>query len=142
MTRSLVVLNCLDNLDENLASLGLSGDTVEIIEHEYPIVIQPFDNLIRTILIKMNCYNIKDIYFVIDQNKLKDSTMLEWLNEPNIRETIELLDYLKLPGTEATQTWFNPKSLDEELDKSITLLKKHPLLPKNVNYSYRLLDKN
>lgn len=142
MSKSLVILNSLDNLDDTISSLGLSGDTVEIIENDYPIVVQPFDNLIRSILIKITRFDVKDIYFVIDQNKLEDSSMLEWLNEPRVQESIELFDYLKLPGTEATQTWFKPTSLDAELDKSITLLKKHPLLPKDVNYSFTLIEKN
>lgn len=103
------------------------------------IIIQPFDELMRDIIITVYQKNIEEIIFVTAKEKREISTnLLKVLNENiDLKEKIEMFDYLfkncmpEFPK-KSVRDWLLGNNKTNDIKNNVDLIRNHPLMPSDI----------
>ena len=105
--------------------------------HSYDsVIVHPYGDIMRSIIIAIYQENVKEIFVVGIEDKKTSSVNLQTQRD-FIKDKIEL-DYLfkncmpEFASGSLTQWLSGQKNVSENIEKSIDMIRHHPLVPSNV----------
>ncbi|WP_312442258.1 beta-class carbonic anhydrase [Lacrimispora sp.] len=142
--KRLAILTCMDTrLVELLpAALGIHNGDVKLIKNAGGIILDPFDNTIRSLLIAVLELGVEEIMVIGHTDcgaaVISPEAIIAHLIQRGIdRETIR---GLKEDGLDF-EAWFKGlEDTEAAVEKSVSLLKTHPLMPANVEIQGFVMD--
>jgi carbonic anhydrase len=113
-----------------------------------PLISQPFDDLMRDILIAVYQENVEKIVVVASKKdqKRKRATLAEMLGNKGLQQKIQTLDYLfknAMPefASGNIKEWLETAgSLKDRVKNTVNLIQHHPLMPANVKVKELWVD--
>lgn len=113
-----------------------------------PVISQPFDDLMRDILIAVYQENVEQIVVVASKKdqKMKRDILKKILENKGLHQKIQTLDYLFKntmsefpPGT--IKEWLGgDERFKERVKNTVHLIKHHPLMPSNIGVKEIWID--
>lgn len=134
--KKIVILTCMDTrlVDLLQKSMNLKNGEAIIIRNGGAIVIQPFGNIMRSIVVSFYELGADEIAVIghhdCGMTALKASTVVEKMKKRGIDENV--LETLVHSGIDLNRWLIGFDSVKESVEKSVGIIKNHPLLPKNV----------
>lgn len=134
--KKLAILSCMDTrLTELLpAALGLKNGDAKIIKNAGGVVTHPFGSAVRSLLIAIVELGVTDVMVIghtdCGVQGLDADELLERLHERGVKkEQIEMLQYTGIDF----KSWLRGfETVECSVQTSVELLKKHPMIPKDV----------
>ncbi|MGL5646283.1 MAG: beta-class carbonic anhydrase [Clostridium sp.] len=139
-----VILSCMDTrLTELLPkAMNIKNGDVKIIKNAGAVIAHPFGSIIRSILVAVYEFNVKDVIVVghygCGMCNLNTEDMIEKMKEREIKE--ETLEVLNNAGIDVNEWLKGFSSVDESVKNSVSSIKKHPLMPKDVRVHGLIID--
>ncbi|WML52661.1 hypothetical protein RCG17_25395 [Neobacillus sp. PS3-12] len=140
----------LIGIEQNQAAFNnkFNNENIVFLQCYQPLITQPFDDLMRDILIAVYQENVEKIVVVASKKdqKMKRATLDKVLGNKGLQEKIQTLDYLfKNTMTEFTagniKEWLEADgSLMERVKNTVNLIQHHPLMPSNVKVKELWVD--
>lgn len=134
--KRLAILTCMDTrLTELLpAALGIKNGDAKIIRNAGGIICNPYGSEIKSLLVSILQLDVNIVMVIghtdCGMEKLNSDEMLEKLQERKIRK--ETMEELIQRGFDLHQWISGIESTEEAVRSTVLLLKKHPLIPKDV----------
>lgn len=134
--KKIAIVSCMDTrLTELLpAALGLKNGDAKIIKSAGAVVSHPFGSAMRSLLIGIYEIGVEEILVIGHTDcgaRYTDSRkMIEKMKRRGIpAQSIDLMEYYGIDFA----TWLGGfKDLDTSIRKSVELIRKHPLVPKEI----------
>jgi carbonic anhydrase len=125
-----------------------NNENIVFLQCYQPLISQPFDDLMRDILIAVYQESVEKIVVVASKkdHKMKRATLAKILENKGLHEKIQTLDYLfKNTMSEFTsgnlQEWLAADgSLKDRVKNTVNLIQHHPLMPSNVKVKELWVD--
>lgn len=134
--KSMVIVSCMDTrLTELLPkAMNLKNGDAKIIKNAGGLVIHPFGSAMRSILICVYEFDVKEVFIVghydCGVSTLDTDRILNEMKEKGIEE--KTLNTLLNSGIDI-KTWMHGFDyIEESVEKTVTRVKNHPLLPADV----------
>lgn len=134
--KKIVILTCMDTrlVDLLQKSMNLKNGDANIIRNGGAIVIQPFGNIMRSIVVSFYELGAEEIAVVghhdCGMTALKASKIVDKMKKRGISEKV--LETVVHSGIELDRWLIGFDSVKESVEKSVGIIKNHPLLPKDV----------
>lgn len=142
--KKLVILSCMDTrLTELLPkAMDIKNGDAKIIKNAGATIIHPFGSILRSILVAVYEFNAEDVLIVghkgCGMSNLDSKDILKKIKERGIsKETILTIKHC---GVDVEKWLHGFGCVEESVKKSVSLLKNHPLMPKDVNIHGLLID--
>ena len=141
---NVAIVACMDTrLTELLpASLGIKNGDVKLIKNAGGVIMSPFDSVMRSLLIAVYELGVNEIMIIghydCGVQHMDGDLMIRHMKERGVNEkSIDFLDYCGFNVKE----WLTGFScVQEAVLKSVDLVRKHPLMPKDVVVGGYLMD--
>ena len=142
--RNVAVVACMDTrLTELLpAALGIKNGDVKLIKNAGGVVTAPFGSVMRSLLIAVYELGVTEIMIIghydCGVQHMDGDLMLEHMLQRGIQQKdIDFLDYCGF----SVKKWLTGFScVQEAVQKSVDEVRKHPLMPKDINIEGFLMD--
>lgn len=142
--RKLAIVTCMDTrLTELLpAALGIKNGDAKIIKNAGGTINHPFGSAVRSLLVAVYELGVKDIMVIghtdCGVQHMEYEEILEKMQERGVSmEAIDMLEYSGIPF----QKWLSGfEDTNKAIIESVELLKKHPLLPKDIKIYGCIMD--
>ncbi|WP_310602784.1 beta-class carbonic anhydrase [Anaerosporobacter sp.] len=142
--KKVAIISCMDTrLTELLpASLGLRNGDAKIIKNAGGVISHPFGSVIRSLLIAIYELDVKEILVIGHTDcgaRCTDSQkMIEKMKEQGITQaSIDMIEYCGIDF----DSWLGGfKDLDDSINKSVELIRKHPLIPSTIQVYGLVMD--
>ena len=116
------------------------SENIIILQCYQPVISQPFDDLMRDILIAVYQENVEQIVVVAsnEDEKIKRDILNKMIENKELQKKIQTLDYLfkntmaEFPSGNIEKWFADGKPLKERVQITVNLIKRHPLMPNNV----------
>ena len=142
--RRVAILTCMDTrLIELLpAALNLKNGDAKIIKNAGGVINHPFGSVMRSLLVCIYELGVKEVFVIghydcgmqnINQKSMTDKMLLRGVR----REDLELISYFNIDMNEWLKGFQDPA---ESVRKTLGIIEKHPLFPKDVLCSGYLMD--
>lgn len=113
-----------------------------------PVISQPFDDLMRDILIAVYQENVEQIVVVASKKdqKMKRDALKKIMENKGLQEKIQTLDYLfknsmlEFPTGDIKEWLGEEKPIEDRVENTVHLIKHHPLMPSNVRVKEIWID--
>lgn len=134
--KRLAILTCMDTrLVELLpAALGIHNGDVKLIKNAGGVILDPFDSTIRSLLIAILEFGVEEIMVIghTDCGAAVISSKIIITHLLNRGIAWNTIQKLKEDGVDF-DSWFQGlENTERSVQKSVSLLKTHPLMPSNV----------
>ena len=134
--KRLAVLSCMDTrLTELLpAALGLKNGDAKIIKNAGGLVISPFDSAMRSLVVAVYELGVEEIMVVAHSNCGACHMSYDHFHHKMIARgvTDETLDTIRHCGIDLDQWLEGFKDTPESVRKTVTTIKTHPLMPRDI----------
>ena len=142
--KKLAILSCMDTrLTELLpAALGLKNGDAKIIKNAGGIIADPFGSVMRSLLIAVHTLGVEYI-LVIEHTDcgvqgLDSQAVMQKMRDNGIsEESIEMMKYCR-PDFDKWLCGFH--KVENSVENSVNLIRKHPLIPDKVQVSGYVID--
>ena len=140
----LAVLSCMDTrLTELLpAALGLKNGDAKVIKNAGGLVISPFDSAMRSLVVAVYELGVEEIMVVAHSNcgacHMSFSHFHEQMTARGI--TDETLDTIRHSGIDLDSWLEGFKDTPESVRKTVTTIKSHPLMPRDITVRGFIID--
>lgn len=142
--RNVAILACMDTRLTKLlpAALGIKNGDVKLIKNAGGIIMSPFDSMMRSLLIAVYELGVNEIMIIghydCGVQHMDGELMLSHMEQRGIeKKDIAFLDYCGIN----VKDWLTGFScVQESVQKSVELVRTHPLLPKDVIVEGFLMD--
>ncbi len=142
--RKVAVITCMDTrLIELLpAALNLKNGDAKIIKNAGGVINHPFGSAIRSLIISIYELGVNEIYIVghydcgMQNNDLK-SLVQKMISRGIRKEDLDLIRYFNIHLEEWLKGFHDPA---ESVKQTVNIIKKHPLIPKDVVCTGYLMD--
>ena len=142
--KKLAVLSCMDTrLTELLpAALGLKNGDAKIIKNAGGLVISPFDSAIRSLIVAIYELGVEEIMVVAHSNCGACHMSYDHFHDEMIARGItdETLDTIRNCGIDLDQWLEGFKDTPESVRRTVTTIKTHPLMPRDVTVRGFIID--
>ncbi|MBC2856650.1 carbonic anhydrase [Cetobacterium sp. 2A] len=134
--RKMVIISCMDTrLTELLPqAMSIKNGDAKIIKNAGGVVVHPFGSAMRSILVSIYEFDVNEVYVVAHDEcgmcNLNTESVIDKMLKKGIDETT--INTLYNSGINVKEWLHGFSSIEESLKKSISIIKNHPLLPKNV----------
>lgn len=142
--RHLAILSCMDTRMMELlhSALGLKNGDAKIIKNAGATVTHPFGSVMRSLIIAVYQLKVSEI-LVIGHNDcgmqaLNAQDILAKARESGIAE--ESIDVLQNAGISIEKWLAGFDSVEESVEHTVNIIKKHPLIPKHVDIHGLIMD--
>ncbi|MFV0361537.1 MAG: beta-class carbonic anhydrase [Suipraeoptans sp.] len=142
--RKTAILTCMDTrLTELLtASLNIKNGDAKIIRNAGSVILNDNDTIIRSILIAVLEFDIKDILVIghtdCGVSKISQKNIINKLISRGVSSK-DISEFSK--RNKDFVNWFNGFDSEiDEIEKSVMTLKTHPLIPKDITIKGCLMD--
>ena len=142
--KRLAVLSCMDTrLTELLpAALGLKTGDAKVIKNAGGLVISPFDSAMRSLVVAVYELGVEEIMVVAHSNcgacHMSFSHFHEQMTARGI--TDETLDTVRHSGIDLDSWLEGFKDTPESVRKTVTTIKSHPLMPRDITVRGFIID--
>lgn len=144
--KKMVILTCMDTrltyLLPNAMNVG-HGDA-KIIKNAGAIVTHPFGSIMRSILVAIYSLNATEVFVVghhdCGMTGLKAQPIIDKAKESQVSE--ENIEILKNAGIDIDRWLKGFDNVEESVEKSVNIIKNHPLFPKEVAVHGLIIDPN
>ena len=142
--KKLAILSCMDTrLTELLpAALGLKNGDVKIIKNAGGVISNPFGSVVRSLLIAIFELEVKTVLVVghtdCGVQHMDSQVMIRHMNERGISQ--ESLDMIHYCGIDFERWLSGFDDVNSSVRETVTLLKKHPLIPADVQVGGFVMD--
>ena len=142
--KKIAIITCMDTrLTELLpAALGLKNGDAKIIKNAGGIISHPFGSVMRSLLIGIYDLDVQEILVIghtdcgamyTDSKKMIEKMKAQGITEQNI-------DMIKYYGIDFDSWLSGFMDLDISVNKTVELIRKHPLVPKKIKVYGLLID--
>lgn len=134
--KKLVILTCMDTrlVDLLQKAMNLKNGDANIIRNGGGIIIQPFGNIMRSIVVAFYELRAEEIAVIghhdCGMTALRAQGVVEKMKQQGITE--DVLETLVHSGIDLDRWLIGFDSVKESVEKSVGIIKNHPLLPKKV----------
>ncbi|WP_426711412.1 beta-class carbonic anhydrase [Cetobacterium sp. SF1] len=135
--RKMVIVSCMDTrLTELLPqAMSIKNGDAKIIKNAGGVVVHPFGSAMRSILVSIYEFDVKEVYIVAHDEcgmcKLNTKNTVEKMLERGISE--ETINTLYNSGINVQEWLHGFSSIEDSLRKSASIVRNHPLLPKGIH---------
>lgn len=142
--KKLVILTCMDTrlVDLLQKAMNLKNGDANIIRNAGAIVVQPFGNIMRSIVVSFYELHAEEIAVIghhdCGMTALQSERIVEKMKARGIRR--DVLDTLVHSGIQLDRWLIGFDSVKESVEKSVKIIKNHPLLPKSVPVHGLIMD--
>lgn len=142
--KKIAILSCMDTrLTELLPkALDLKNGDAKIIKNAGGTVIHPFGSAMRSLLICVYEFDIKEIFIIghydCGVSSMDTDKMIKKMIEKGI--DVQTLDTLSRAGIKVKKWLHGFDCVEESVRESVTKVKNHPLMPSNVAIHGLIMD--
>ena len=142
--KKIAILSCMDTrLTELLPkALDLKNGDAKIIKNAGGTVIHPFGSAMRSLLICVYEFDIKEIFIIghydCGVSSMDTDKMIKKMIEKGI--DVQTLDTLSRAGIKVKKWLHGFDCVEESVIESVTKVKNHPLMPSNVAIHGLIMD--
>lgn len=142
--KKIAILSCMDTrLTELLPkALDLKNGDAKIIKNAGGTVIHPFGSAMRSLLICVYEFDIKEIFIIghydCGVSSMDTDKMIKKMIEKGI--DVQTLDTLSRAGIKVKKWLHGFDCVEESVKESVTKVKNHPLMPSNVAIHGLIMD--
>lgn len=142
--KKIAILSCMDTrLTELLPkALDLKNGDAKIIKNAGGTVIHPFGSAMRSLLICVYEFDIKEIFIIghydCGVSSMDPDKMIKKMIEKGI--DVQTLDTLSRAGIKVKKWLHGFDCVEESVRESVTKVKNHPLMPSNVAIHGLIMD--
>jgi carbonic anhydrase len=142
--KKMVILTCMDTrlLELLPRALNFANGDVKVVKNAGALVNHPFGSIMRSILVAV--YQLKaDEILVIGHHDcgmagMKADTIIHSMKDRGVKE--ETLELLRYSGIHVDQWLEGFENVNESVTHSVEMIKKHPLIPKNIPVHGLVID--
>ncbi len=142
--KKLAVLSCMDTrLTELLpAALGLKNGDAKIIKNAGGLVISPFDSAMRSLIVAIYELGVEEIMVVAHSNCGACHMSYDHFHDEMIARGItdKTLGTIRNCGIDLDQWLEGFKDTPESVRRTVTTIKTHPLVPRDVTVRGFIID--
>ena len=128
---------------------NVNPENVLILQTYQPVVSHPFDDLMRDIIIAVYQAHVEEIVVVStnDYQKNTGDILNKIYKNKELQDKIQTFDYLfkncmpEFPEGTVSVWLQGGKTLKESVQKTVNIIRNHPLLPSNVKVKELYIDK-
>lgn len=142
--KKIAILSCMDTrLTELLPkALDLKNGDAKIIKNAGGTVIHPFGSAMRSLLICVYEFDIKEIFIIghydCGVSSMDTDKMIKKMIEKGI--DVQTLDTLSRAGIKVKKWLHGFDCVEESVRESVTKVKNHPLMPSNIAIHGLIMD--
>lgn len=142
--KKLVILSCMDTrLTELLPkALNLKNGDVKLIKNAGASIMHPFGSILRSIVVAVYEYNADEVlvigHYGCGMSNLNADKTIEKAMERGI--SLEVLSTLSNAGIDVKGWLHGFNSVEESIKESVELIKKHPLIPRDIKVHGLIID--
>ena len=142
--KKLVILSCMDTrLTELLPkALNLRNGDAKIVKNAGATIMHPFGSIIRSIIVAIYEFDTDEVLVIGHKNCGMSNingkeTINKIINRGVTKETIETLNN---SGIDIKKWLHGFDSVEESVKESVELIKKHPLIPRDIKVHGLIMD--
>ena len=142
--KKLVILSCMDTrLTELLPkALNLRNGDAKIVKNAGATIMHPFGSIIRSIIVAIYEFDTDEVLVIGHKNCGMsningEETINKIINRGVTKETIETLNN---SGIDIKKWLHGFDSVEESVKESVELIKKHPLIPRDIKVHGLIMD--
>ena len=142
--KKLVILSCMDTrLMELLPkALNLKNGDAKIVKNAGATIMHPFGSIIRSIIVAIYEFDTDEVLVIGHKNCGMSNingkeTINKIINRGVTKETIETLNN---SGIDIKKWLHGFDSVEESVKESVELIKKHPLIPRDIKVHGLIMD--
>ena len=142
--RNVAIVSCMDTRLTKLlpAALGIKNGDVKLIKNAGGVIMSPFDSVMRSLLIAIYELGVNEVMIIghydCGVQHMDGALMLRHMKQRGISE--QDIAFIKYCGFDV-QEWLTGFScVMESVQKSVELVRTHPLIPKDVVVEGFLMD--
>lgn len=142
--RNVAIVACMDTrLTELLpAALGIKNGDVKLIKNAGGVIMSPFDSVMRSLLIAVYELGVNEIMIIghydCGVQHMDGDLMIRHMKSRGVDE--KSIDFLNYCGFNVKEWLTGFSCVQEAVLKSVDLVRKHPLMPKDVIIEGYLMD--
>jgi carbonic anhydrase len=112
-------------------------EEVIVLNNEGPVIIQPYGNVMRSIIHAVFTENITEIYLIgenANDHLVSKVELQRKMHQAGISNTlIDTIEYIDVVNNNLLDWIVGPNNRIENIQQTINVIQNHPLLPKNVS---------
>lgn len=142
--KKLVILTCMDTrlLELLPKALNVKNGDVKLIKNAGALVSHPFGSIMRSLLVAVYQLQAEEILVIghhdCGMSGMKAEKMIESMKDRGVKDgTLEMLNY---SGIDVEKWLEGFTSVEESVSHSVEMIRKHPLLPKDVPVHGLVID--
>lgn len=135
-SKKMLILSCMDTrLTELLPkAMNIKNGDAKIVKNAGAAVMHPFGSIVRSIIVAIYEFEVEDVFVVghhcCGMSNLDSSDLLGKITQKGISP--EVINTLMHAGIDI-KTWLHGfGSVEEAVMESVTMIKEHPLVPKQI----------
>ncbi|MCI1958362.1 MAG: carbonic anhydrase [Clostridia bacterium] len=142
--KKIAILTCMDTrLVELLpAALGIKNGDVKMIKNAGGMISNPFGSVVRSLLIGIVELGVEEVMVIGHTDcgvaGVNADKMIKHLTERGISQ--EQIDMMRYCGIDFKSWLSGFDSVEESVKETVELLRKHPLIPKDVTITGYIMD--
>lgn len=142
--KKMVILTCMDTrlLELLPKALNLSNGDVKIVKDAGALVSHPFGSVMRSILVAVYELQAQEVLIIghydCGMSGMKAEPVLAKMKDRGVSE--ETLDMLGYSGINVTEWLRGFDSVTESVSHSVGIVRKHPLMPKDIPVHGLVID--
>lgn len=142
--RKIVILTCMDTRLTKLLpeALGINNGDVKMIKNAGGVVVHPFASTMRSILITIYEFDVKDVLIIGHDHcgmaSVDKSYIVDKMLDAGIKQ--ETLDTLKHSGVDLNKLFNGFECVNESVLSSVQLVRDHPLVPEDVRVTGMIIN--
>ena len=142
--KKLVILSCMDTrLTELLPkALNLKNGDAKIVKNAGATIIHPFGSIIRSIIVAIYEFNTDEVLVIGHKNCGMSNINGEEIINKIISRGVskETIDTINNSGINIDKWLHGFDSVEDSVKESVDLIKKHPLIPKEIKVHGLIMD--
>lgn len=134
--KKIVILSCMDTRLTDLLprSMNLKNGDAKIVKNAGAAIMHPFGSIMRSIVVAIYEFDVEEVLVVGHHGcgmcNLDTNDLLNKVLDRGITRTT--IDTLSNAGIDVEKWLHGFESVEESIEDSVTLIKNHPLIPKNI----------
>lgn len=151
--KALFVIGMEDNMEHLLQqAVNIHPNNMLILQIDGPVISQHFSDVMRAIMIAVYEEKVKEIFVFGKKddsvNKAERQELLKKIyGNEELKEKLRTINYLfehctpEFPGIKLSEWLEGSKTSTEGIQKSVKMIRQHPLMPSDVQVHGLLIDK-
>lgn len=134
--KKILILSCMDTrlTDLLLKALNIKNGDVKIVKNAGASIMHPFGSVIRSIVVAVYEFNVDEILVIGHHGcgmcNLDTKDLLKRIIDRGV--SIDTIETLENGGIDINKWLHGFDSVEKSIEDSVNLIKKHPLIPKDI----------